>query len=574
MFQDKSPLSASDSSFKKLYSLMRDQDKIKFFLVFFVTLFLAGLEALSVGVLAPFVSSMTGSDAYQSEKIVSAASRLGLSVFELYGSCLLIVYFVKSCVLVALGWLQSGFIFTLVGSISERLFVKYNTQPYARFFSVDSSDLIRNITTEIGMLAGVLKASVLLGAEISVLMLLLLTVAIVDVYYLLIMVLTGIAVYFMYHYGLRSLILAWGRQRQEFESKRIAYMRYAILFNKDIKILNKQDYFNNLFSFWNDKSFSVGRKQNYVEVFPRLMVELILFLVISIVIFLSFTSGLSSFVGLAPSLAVLFGIFLRIMPSVSRILGALQRLSFTKASVDLIHYELQGQSSHQDTLYTACDGDKGRSKKTSSVIIKDLVYKYPSGTSHIKYKNFKITAGHPVLLSGDSGTGKSTLIDLVTGLLQPESGQVSFLDSDGHEIHRTQINIGYIGQNTLLMDTTIRENIIFGRQHFDADYLDVVLRLSGLDKVIADKEHGLDSLVGDGGISLSGGQRQRVLIARAIFADPDVLILDEPTSALDADLEAELIQNIVSSFSHIPVLVISHSNAIGLHFSQKIKLSK
>ena len=561
------------NTFKKLYSIMDNEDRKRVAFVTFFTLVLGALEAISVGLLAPFVSSMSGSTTYDIKIVGVIANEFGISAFEVYGISLILIYLIKVTAMVLLSWLQSGFVFALVGNLSDKLFEKYNSQPYSHFFEIDSSDLIRNITTEMGMLAGVLKASVLLSAELVVLCLLLVTIAIVDIQFLLIILIVILLLYLVYHYGIRSLLLLWGQKRQRYESKRIAYMRYAINFNKDIKILGKENFFNRLFSFWNQNSFSIGRKQNFVEIFPRLMVELIILLAICSIIFLSLNNGIDSFLELAPIFAVIFGIFLRIMPSISRILGALQRLSFTKASVDLIHRELS-TGTGSTLVYYSQDISDGKNNEVFTVSLENLVYRYPKGTSSLNYQNFTIKSGEPVLLCGDSGSGKSTLIDLITGLLTPISGTIKFSDHGGVAIPKSRIKIGYVGQNTLLMDTTIRENIVFGEEDSNTDHLDKVISISGLTDVISNKLGGLDSLVGDGGISLSGGQRQRILIARALFAKPDVLILDEPTSALDSRLEAQLIGKILYTYSHIPILVISHSEAIWPFFSSKIKLDK
>jgi ABC-type multidrug transport system fused ATPase/permease subunit len=162
---------------------------------------------------------------------------------------------------------------------------------------------------------------------------------------------------------------------------------------------------------------------------------------------------------------------------------------------------------------------------------------------------------------GSSGAGKTTLVDLLLGLLTPESGQV-IVDGSPIDLKKSswQSDVGYVPQDIFLIDDTIRNNIAFGvmNNEISETQIDRSLELAQLSDLVRSLPNGLDTVIGERGVRLSGGQRQRIGIARALYHLPSLLVLDEATSALDLDTEKEFVETLESIHAKITMIVVSH----------------
>ena len=212
-------------------------------------------------------------------------------------------------------------------------------------------------------------------------------------------------------------------------------------------------------------------------------------------------------------------------------------------------------------IYAEMVSDKAllyKSKKTEDMLyMKDLSYRYPSGSRWIlEHANAAFPLGQITCIIGESGVGKTTLADLLLGLLTPDSGEI-YVNTEG----KKEMKVGYIPQNSFMLDDSIKGNIAFGLEDQNMDEKKVMecLQAVGLDSFIKSLPDGLDTPIGEGGIRLSGGQRQRLGIARAIYRDCDFFILDEPTAALDKDTEFIVLDTIREMAKKRTFLIIAHN---------------
>jgi subfamily B ATP-binding cassette protein MsbA len=194
------------------------------------------------------------------------------------------------------------------------------------------------------------------------------------------------------------------------------------------------------------------------------------------------------------------------------------------------------------------------------VRFEDVSFEYNPGVPVLKHVTFHAPAGATTALVGSSGSGKSTLISLVMTFNRPLSGTIYI---DGRDLASVRLrdfrgNLGVVLQDNFLFDGTIAENIAFARPHASREEIEAVARIAHCDDFVRDFESGYDTVVGERGVKLSGGQRQRIAIARAILADPRILILDEATSSLDSESEA-MIQDGLRRLRHgRTTFVIAH----------------
>ena len=181
---------------------------------------------------------------------------------------------------------------------------------------------------------------------------------------------------------------------------------------------------------------------------------------------------------------------------------------------------------------------------------RDVSFKYPDGDEYIlEHFNLKIPQGSNIAIVGETGAGKSTLVNLICRFYEPTSGQLLIDGRDARE--RSQLwlhsNIGYVLQTPHLFSGTILENLRYGKPDATIDEINDALRRVSADGVVAKAENGLDTNVGEGGDLLSTGEKQLISFARAIVADPKILILDEATASIDTLTE----QNIQKAISEV-----------------------
>ena len=195
-----------------------------------------------------------------------------------------------------------------------------------------------------------------------------------------------------------------------------------------------------------------------------------------------------------------------------------------------------------------------------NVEFKDVSFSYEKGKEVIRNISFKADKGSVTALVGSSGSGKSTLASLVASFVNPDLGVITI---DGNDISKVSLNsfrsqLGVVLQDDFLFEGTIRDNILFPRPDSSEIQLVEAVNAAYVNEFADRFEDGLDTLIGERGVKLSGGQRQRIAIARAVLADPRILILDEATSNLDAESESLIQKSLTELMKGRTTFVIAH----------------
>ena len=252
----------------------------------------------------------------------------------------------------------------------------------------------------------------------------------------------------------------------------------------------------------------------------------------------------------------------RIVPGASRILTSYQTIRHLEPSVKILLQEFTSKdnTSAKDELHLK---EKNLPLKFQKEInLTNLSFSYPIRKEFSLSKiSMTVKKGDFIGIIGETGSGKSTLVNLLTGLLKPSEGKV--------EVDKLNINsnlpewykkIGYVPQSVYLMDDTIRKNIAFGLREDDIDdaLIKQAVEKASLNKFLDNLTDGLETIVGEKGIRLSGGQQQRIGIARALYRDPEILILDEATSSLDQQTEKKIIESIQLLKRKKTLIIITH----------------
>jgi ABC-type multidrug transport system fused ATPase/permease subunit len=518
------------------------------------------VETVGVGLLPPALTLLTVQDLGARYPVLAPwMHRLGdpsharLVVAGMLG--LVVAYTVKALFLGFFAWRQAHFVAVLQTSLSQRLFAGYLRQPYTFHLQHNSALLIRNVIGQVGALTSAVQQGLMLTTESLVLLgISALLVSVEPLGALLVMSALGIAGWVL-HRSTRSYLLRWGTAFQMHEGMRIQHLQQGLGGAKDVKLLGREDDFLAQYSLHNLGSARLQQRQATLQALPRLWLELLAVVGLAALVLAMLWQG-KPIDALLPTLGLFAAAAFRLMPSVNRVLLALQNVRFSSPVIETLHGELPILNA-QKVLPT------GRSLRFSRALTLEHVgFQYPSAQAPaLNEITLSISKGSAVGFVGGSGAGKSTLVDIILGLLTPANGTVRI---DGIDIQTNlrgwQDQVGYVPQSIYLTDDTLRRNVAFGLPAEEIDEAAVwrTLKDAQLEDFVRSLPEGLDTVVGERGIRLSGGQRQRIGIARALYHDPKVLVLDEATSSLDTATERGVMEAVRALRSDKTLLIVAH----------------
>ena len=519
------------------------------------------LETLGVGLVIPVLSLLTQSDiAVRFPELQPLLDTLGnpSRTSMVIGALLLLilVFTLKNLFFIFLIWFQEKFTFNVHIRLSQYLFKLYLFQPYTFHLQRNSSELIRNINGEVSMFSafGVSPAIMLISEILILLGICTLLLLIQPIGLIMVGSIMGFAGW-LFLRTTRRKNTELGEKRQHHSGLIIQHLQQGLGAIKDVKLLGREFEFVKKFEEHNIENAQAGRLQKVLQQLPRLWLEVLVIISLSVLIFsmLIQNRALDDILPIAGLFAVAA---FRLMPSISRILNAIQSLRYGLTVVDTLSNEVS-QSYSDRILYNQNDFSFN-----NSIEFKNVTYSYPgSQKSSLIDISLKIQKGESVGIIGASGAGKSTLVDVLLGLLTPNEGKILVDECDiQNQLRQWQTQIGYVPQSIYLTDDTLRRNIAFGikdEEINDDAVLDAICSAQ-IDKFIENLPMGLDTAVGENGIRLSGGQRQRIGIARALYHKPNILVLDEATNALDMETEQEVMRAVGALKMEKTMIIIAH----------------
>ncbi len=468
---------------------------------------------------------------------------------------LVTIYLIKGLFLAFLTWRQLKFAFDLQARLSQQLFATYLRQPYTFHLQRNSAQLIRNAVTEVSQFtgSGVTPAMLILTEGLVILGVSSLLLVVEPVGAIIVVFVLGTAAW-GFHKITRARITRWGKSRQMHDGLRIQHLQQGLGGAKDVKLLGREADFLNQYLVHNSQLARVARLQGTLKELPRLWLEVLAVVGLAVLV-LTMVAQHRDITTIMPTLGLFSVAAFRLMPSVNRVLGAVQSIRFALPAISTLHEELS---------LTA----PAPTRKDATLVFENQIelvgvsFRYPGApTAALENLSIRVRKGESVGFVGPSGAGKSTLVDVVLGLLTPSVGQVNV---DGRDIQDDlrgwQDQIGYVPQSIYLTDDTLRRNVAFGLAPEQINNIAVerAIKAAQLDEFVSTLSAGLETLVGERGVRLSGGQRQRIGIARALYHDPAVLVLDEATSALDGDTERGVMRAITALQGQKTILIVAH----------------
>ncbi len=542
----------------KIWNVLPFSIKKKTYLVLILTTIGTFLEAIGIGLVIPAISLIANIDTeifdrftyykeitadYNKNQIAIGASIL-----------LLILYFIKAAFLTLMYFNQARYIFNLKAHISYELLQKYLYTSYENIAQRKTSDFISNLTTEIQLFTSrVTKPMLTLITEIGVILATSILFLIIEPIGAILMVVSLIVVVFLYERFSRKSLLKWGLDRHENEAKKVKIAQESILGLREIKLTGTEKSFLQIFNTYNNNSSNAEAKEEALYNVPRISLELVgVWGVLIIVLLTTIQNKGDGHVIL--TISFFAAMAFRLLPSVNRIVGALQSISYCTHIIETIASEISKKTENLQNIKNT--------KLIKEIEFKNVDYKYPNSADYI-FKSINITIGRGECIGvvGKSGVGKSTFADLLSGLLEPKSGSI-LIDGEKKLNNHLYLQkmVGYIQQRIFLSDDSIKKNIAIGidEEKIDLERVINVLRAANLMDFINTLPDGVNTNIGELGGNLSGGQKQRLNIARALYRKPEILIFDEGTSALDEANEDEIIKTLLSIKDSTTIIIISH----------------
>ncbi len=466
-----------------------------------------------------------------------------------------IIFFIKNLFLVLFVYFQNNVMKSIKLEISNRLIKKYLNQNYLFFVDKGASLITRGMLIDTGNTTifvlnhiNLLKESIIL---IGIFLLLIFFDPLLSV-----IILGSLSlVIFIYIFYTKNLIYKRGYEINLLTEKVINSINQIAGSIKDIKLFSSERYFAYYFSNFLEASEIRIAKNNFLSSIAKNLLELfVVFLILGILVSYSFLGVKIS--ELVPYVSLFVVSTLRLMPSFNNITNSILKI---KKLTPNFNYIL----SEYNLLEEIFDNSKIRNIEfKKNIVLKDLKFKYPKRENYVlNGLNLEIKAGEKLGIIGKSGSGKTTLINLISGLLKPSDGKIYIDNKDIEDFHGKWKNlIGYVHQDTFILNDTIKNNIAFGKyEENDSNkkILDAVKKAQ-INEFIDSLEKGLNTEMKDNGKNLSGGQKQRLGIARALYNDPQLIILDEATNSLDIETEDSFINEVFRNSKERTIIFISH----------------
>jgi len=557
-------------SIVKFFSLLTKSERRKFKLLIVAMIFMGLTEIAGIGSLAPFLSIVTTPSLVQDNKMFKLLyDTLGFTSFNSFvvSVGLLVLFFVllRNATAALVKFAEIRFAETRGFRLSRRLMTKYLYQPYIFFLNRNTAELSRNILSE----ASTVITTFLI--PLLELMTKMVTVIAVLTYLILVdpLVALGVSLSLGFLYGLiyltvKKTLYNLGRKRLKANRKLFQLVREVFGGIKDVKLLGKEPVFINAYSIAAKKTARYQSNRKIIGSFPKYALDSIVFgAMIAMVLYL-LVSRKGDFSDSIALLGVYAMAAFRLMPALDGIFKEVANLRGTQAVVDALYADLGSSDQEEELPDTFVPFIRERLSFTKYLKLENIQFSYP-GTENdiIKKQSISIEKNTTIGFAGSTGSGKTTLVDIILGLLRPSSGTIIV---DGIEITEEnlaswQANLGYVPQSIYLSDDTVMRNIAFGipSELIDVEKVKKAARIAHLeDFIVSELPHGYDTFVGEQGIRLSGGQRQRIGIARALYHEPEVLVLDEATSALDGLTEAAVMEAIEELAGKKTIILIAH----------------
>ncbi len=555
----------------KIISTFDKQDTNKILVIFFLTLICSIFELMGIGLIIPLLHIFAGDQIHSNIPFLSNIFDGDLkNILFIILACFLILYFAKFYLNKTLIKLQNTFSHNLFAKTSKKFFNLYLNKDYDFFVQNNSANLIRNILSECNLFSmGVVFYLVQLTSEL-IIFIFICTFLLIYNFKISLLVIFTFAFFggILFKKNAENLRL-WGKKRQYHSAIALKQLQQSFGSFRELLMNKLVEVFHRNYSYHTDENAKFGIKRDTVTQMPRLILEI---LAVSILIFIVYVLTYQG--KTLAEVLVLLGVFfystIRLLPSISKIVKAIQNLKYNYVVVDLV---CDGLNEYKKTLNKKnITTDFKKLEDFEKIVLENVDFSYSNEKKIFNKLNLEIKKGDKLGIIGKTGSGKSTFINILCGLLNINYGKIYYDNYESQKNYTSiQSIIGYVPQTVSIFDESILFNICLTNKLSDDNFkrLHQVLDVVDLNHLVNNFPNKHNEIVGENGSKLSGGQNQRIGIARAIFRNPKILILDEATNALDIPTEQKIIKNLLNHFPQLTLISISH-RPTSLNYCDKI----
>ena len=551
---------------EKVLFLLTPIERRQAYLLLFLILLMALLDMIGVASILPFMAVLTNPSLIETNMILNnifqASNIFGVENYQQFIFALGVMVFVLLVVSLAFKtlttYLQVRFVQMCQYSISARLVKGYLHQPYSWFLSRHSSDLAKTVLSEVSqVIENGINPLIELIAKSAIVIAIIVLLIIADPKLAAIIGFAIGLIYILIFFFLRNFLNRIGKVRLKSNQARFTSISDAFGASKEVKVGGLEKIYIKRYS---DSAKTFARSETSATIIsqlPRYIIEAIAFGGV-LLIMLYMMSKTGSFNNALPVISLYVFAGYRLMPAFQQIYASTTQLTYVGSAIDALSSEIKNLKPLNQ------DQDHGILQLNKKITLKNIYYNYPNASrTALRNININIPAKSTVGLVGTTGCGKTTTVDIILGLLEPQKGT---LEVDGQIITKKnsrawQRSIGYVPQHIYLADDTIAANIAFGvePENINQEAIKKVSEIANLHGFVIDElPKKYQTIIGERGVRLSGGQRQRIGIARALYHNPQVLILDEATSALDNQTEQAVMEAVNNISQDITIILIAH----------------
>lgn len=536
----------------KFFKIFNKQEKYLFFFLISSQFIVAGLELLSIGSLLPIFKAITDPEWNKKYFYFFEEENRIIYIFSL----VIFLFIFKSIFIVIISYFTGKFRNKVTLRIIDTIYTNYLNKKYQFYINNHSSILLRNMNYA-DQVDSIIMRLVNFYSDLILTIMALIAVTMINLKVSLFLSLLITIILIFYAILTKKNISKYGSNNLNYNTSYLKNMMEGIKSYREILLSGKQDYFTKRNRLYKEQSLRYKLRFFILELIPKYIIELVFISGILVVAGYFISKKNIDILEYIPILGILLLGFIKLLPSLLRIFTSYQQFKYLLPQLEITTQSLIN-------VKTKDDLDEIKNTELMINFKKDLKFnninfEYNEKTI-LKNINFELKKNECIAIQGESGSGKSTLLNLISGLLSPTSGQILIDNLQVNlQLRNWQKKIGYVSQNTRLLDDTIKNNIRFGSEEDDKEKLDYVLEVSGLNSFVSSLPNKLDTLVGENGAKISGGQSQRIGIARAFYCDPEILILDEPTNSLDKENEEIIIKTLLKLKGKITIIIVSHN---------------
>lgn len=563
-------------SFKRFH--IEKNLKFKLFQLIPLILIASVLEILSIGMLIPILAYFIEVDQFTVYGLNEIQNLIESFILDTSLNKLLMIiiflFILKNIFLLIIAYYRYNVNNLIAKNISQKLYRDYINSDFSNIFLIQTSNIIKNLTTETTLYSRYIFSLLILITEIIVLLFLFGFLLYINFKITIILIILISFLAFIFNLLSKKIIINWSKKREYLENLRLKNIQEVFSGFMTVKIFELEKTFIKDFIIKNN-FFDYIKKERFVGEIPRHFLEIFLLLIILLIsMSTKYTDVNQRELFVLISLFAVF--FIRMLPSINKILISITSMKYCLNSINLISNEINRFQKIEKKSTHDYKQNSHIIQFNQEIKFENICFNFTKEKKFFERINFKIKKNSIFGISGPSGSGKSTLINIITGLLKPNSGKV-FIDGKYANInsHSWRRLFSYVPQNIFIFEDTIKNNILLNNVNkniSDGEIFDLIKKLD-LDKIIKN-ETDLNIFLKENGKNLSGGERQRIGFARALIDKRPILILDEATNALDKKSQAHILNLLAKSNKDRTIIIISHDNEVMNFCDDIINLSE